>query len=170
MRHERARHQHGDRQAENHPAQAHGRGVDHGHRLGVGLARPVVEQDGVPQQHDRQQEVDADELGPQVHLDRDLAHDGLADHAGDQSPAQPREVTPVSLPHVRAHDGGEDRHRDEGGDQAVPVLDAHIRVERGDQLALRAVGPGRAAQARAREANGGPGHDDGADRHRGRWW
>ncbi len=127
------------------------------------VARAVVEHDCVGHEDDRQQEVAGDERRVQIEQHRDAAEHDLADHPGDQAPRQPHEVVALGHTANRTENGGHDRNDDKPREQPVSRLD-HLLVVAvvplGDELALLALRPVRAAQTRSGEPHGGTGDDD----------
>ena len=124
-------------------------GVDGGGGA-VGLAGAVVEDGGVGDEHERQQEVAHHERRGQVEGDGEGAQHDLAEHPGDEAQRQQGEVAPAGLPPERAEDGEDDRDRDEAGDQPVDELDHRVQLEGGHELLLLAAGPVRAARGPSR--------------------
>ena len=105
--------------------------------------------------------------GGEVVLDDEGAEDRLPDHAQRQQGAEEGEVPAEGAAEPGEHAGGDHGDADEAGEDAVAVLDHRVGVERRHRAAV-ALGPVRAAEARAGEADAGAGEDDQRERRRGR--
>ncbi len=138
-----------------------------GHEEVAGTGRVVAggavdQDDGVDQQEHGGEEVHHDDVGVELGVDDDAAEDGLGQHAAHQPSAQPHQVAPARGAEDRAEEGRGHPHGQDDGDQAVPELHQAVELQRGGQVPDRALGPVGAPQARAGQADPGPGqHDEG---------
>jgi hypothetical protein len=109
------------------------------------------------------------ELRLQVELHRELAEDGLREHAGHEAERQPGEVAASGNAHQAAENGDDHRDRHDPGDEPVRVLDEPVlaRDREPVELPCRAAEPDRAAEARVGEPDRAAGHDDHREQDRG---
>ena len=126
-----------------------------------------MEDDGVGEDQDRQDEVGLDGDGVQVGQDGDAAEHDLADDAADEAERQPRQVPPPGLADEGAEHGQDDRDRDDAREEAVHLLDRAVGARDVDEAAPVALGPVRAAQTGAGQAHERAGHDDHGEGQRG---
>ena len=123
---------------------------------------PVDEHDGVDQQEHGGEEVHHDHVGVELGVDDDAAQHRLGQDAGHQPAAQPDQVAPAGRAQDGAQEGGRHREHQHDGHEAVAELDQAVELEGRGEVARRAFGPVRAAQARSGEPHGPPGdHDEG---------
>jgi hypothetical protein len=94
-----------------------------------------------------------------VVLDDQGAEDRLPDHPQWQQGAEQRQMPAVGAAEEGQDAGRDYRKADEPGQQPVAVLDHRVGVEWGHRAAV-ALGPVRAAEPGAGQANPGPGEDD----------
>ena len=131
-------------------------------RVGRRLGRVVVEEDGVGEQHHRDEEVRHHERGRQQLVDDELAQDDLDDDAADEAEREEHEPPGPGRAHQRAEHGHDHDQRHQAGHDPVDELDHGVRVGRrlGREAPGLAVRPVGTPEARPGEPHRRAGHDD----------
>ena len=132
---------------------------------GLVARAPGKGEGGVEQDH-REDEVAHHELGSEVVLDHQRAEHRLADHAERQQDAEEGQVPAVGPAEEGERAGRDDREPDEAGDDPVSVLDHRVELDRRHRAAV-ALGPVRAAETGAGEADRRTRGDDRCQRDQG---
>ena len=106
----------------------------------------------VEQQH-RQEEVAHHQIRVEVVAHHEAAEHRLPHHAQRKEHAEDRQVAAIGAAHEREAGGRDHDDAHEPGDHPVAELDHRVELQRRDRAAV-ALGPVRAAEARAGEAHG----------------
>ena len=141
----------------------HAAAIEHPRPLAGLVARAPHERRGGDEDQHREREVAHHEAGREVVADGEAAEHGLADDAERQQHAEPGEVAAERPPPPRQRAGRDRGQPDEARDQAVAVLDPGVRLERRRDAAV-ALGPVRAPEPRAGQADRRAGEDDQRER------